>query len=156
MDLDVDDFILHTGNSGQGEGAVIIATDTNASGALTTSGAIILETSGIATGGPAYVKGHWMVRIIRDSAASVSTLDIQARNDGSNLTTSMQFTDPNGVSQGDIIPAAADEHVFTGMFWERHTGADTSDYEIFATAGANSRFSLVTAHLYVESIQYPT
>ncbi len=156
MDLDIDDFILHTGAKGAGEGAVIIATDTNSSGALTTSGGIILNSGALATGGPAYIKGFWMVRLLRTSAASLSSVTLRAREDGNNLDTAMAFSTPNRVDQGDVMPLINDEHVFTGMFWRRVTSADSSAYEIFAVAGDNSRFSFVRGHLYVESIQYPT
>jgi hypothetical protein len=156
VDAHMDDFILHTGASGQGQGAVTVGSDTNAGGAFTTGGAVILQATAVATGGPAYVKGWWMVTVRRTSAASVSGLSVQARQDGANLDNSMAFLTPNVIDQGDVIPSVNDEYTFTGMFWRRVTSSDTSDYEIFATADDNSRFDFVYGHLYVESIQYPT
>ena len=151
------DFILHTGAFGTGEGSVIIDTDTETGPtALTTAGNTILSVPSFNTGGPAYVEGFWMLTVERTSAASVSSLDMLPRDDGVNLSTRFAIADPNGVSQGDMIPAAADEHTFGGMFWLRHTASNTSTYSIFVVAGDNSRFQVNSGHLYVRSIQYPT
>jgi hypothetical protein len=156
--VDRDDYILHSGQNAQSTGAVVIATDIGTSAtALTTSGTNYL-TATITTGGPAYVKGLYSVRITRDSAASVSTLDILPRDDGTNIDAANQsWADPmNAVSDGDLIPTAGDEFLYTGSFWVRHTATNTSTYQIFCLAGDNSRFSADGGSLYVESIQYPT
>lgn len=155
--VDVGDWILHTGDKGTDRGAVIIATDTETGPtALTTAGNTILSVPSFNTGDAAYVEGFWMLEIERTSAASVSTLDILPRDDGVNLATWFRIDDPNGVSQGDMIPAATDQHVFGGMFWVRHTASNTSSYTIFVVAGDNSRFRVNDGHLYIRSIQYPT
>jgi hypothetical protein len=149
-----EDYILHTGTNGQGAGAVVIATDTGGSSALTTSGTIYL-TATVATGGPAYVEGFWMVEIARDSAASVSGVQITVREDGNNLSTVFSYGSGNtGIA--DTIAAASDQHQFGGMFWRRVTASDSSAYQIFIDADDNSRFTANRGHLYVRSIQYPT
>ncbi len=154
--MDAGDFILHSGSQAVGVGAVVIGTHTNDTTAaiLTTGGNFLSVTHG--TGGPAYVLGSWMVRIKRTSAASVSSVDIQAREDGNSLGGPFDITDPNGVSQGDIIPAVDDEHVFSGSFWRRVTVSDSSAYQVFIAVGDNSRFEFLRGNLFVHSIQYPT
>ena len=155
MDLDQDDFILHSGAKGTGEGAVVIVTDTvGGPTALTTTGSVVLSAS-VNTGGPAYVEGFWMVQIERTDATSVSSLSIIPREDGTNLSTWFRYDGTNtGIPV--IIPAVNDIHTFGGMFWRRVTATDTSAYQIFITAGDNSRFQIINGHLFCRSIQYPT
>jgi len=151
------DLILHTGDKGQGEGAVVIATATGASAtAVTTTGSVYMSAS-VATGGPAYVEGLWQVQVKRTSAASTSTFDILPRDDGTNLSPNrFAYSTPNPIGDGDIIPAANDEVAINGTFFVRHTATNTSAYQIFVSAGDNSRFELQGGFLYVRSIQYPT
>ncbi len=157
LSLQPNDFILHTGDKGTGAGAVVIGTDTGASPtAVTTGGSNYLSVS-ITTGGPAFVEGLWQVSVKRTSAASTSTLDVLPRDDGANLSPArFAYDTPNPIGDGDLIPAANDEMPIVGTFFVRHTATNTSAYQIFVSAGANSRFELQGGFLYVRSIQYPT
>ena len=150
------DFVLHTGDKGQGTGAVVIATDTGASAtAVTTTGSNYLSAS-VTTGGPAYVEGLWQVRVKRTSAASTSTLDVLPRDDGANLSTNrFAYATPNPIGDGDIIPAVNDEIAIAGTFFTRPTVDNTSAYQIFVSAGDNSRFELQGGFLFLRSTQYP-
>ena len=155
MAVERDDFILHTGTDAQGAGAVVIETTFDAGAtAATTSGLKFLGVT-ITTGGPAFVSGHWMVEMSRSSDASVSGVSIRMREDGNNMANEFAYgTNDTGIA--DIIPAVSDRHNFTGSFFRRVTATDTSEYEVFITAEANSRFTIEEGFLYVQSIQYPT
>ncbi len=154
--LDPDDFILHTGDKGQGVGAVqIFATAFGGTVGITTSGNIIVDQTAIATGGPAWVFGEWMMEIERTSAASESQVAIQVRDDGVSLGAAFSYGS-NNTGIHDLIPVLADVHTFTGSFWLNHAAANTSDYELFATADTNSRFQVNKAHMITRVIQYPT
>ncbi len=156
LEVERDDFILHTGTDAQGAGAVVIATDSSSSTtALTTAGITYLDVLAVVTGGPAYVKGFWMVDIERTSAASSSSVSIIPRQDGSNLGNAFNYGSDNVAIGDNILVAANDIHTFTGTFFRRVTATDTSDYELFLVAGDNSRFQALQGFMYVESIQYP-
>ena len=156
MRLSPNDFVLHTGDKGQGVGAVqIFATEFGGTVGITSSGNIIVDQTAIATGGPAWVFGEWMMTIERTSAASESQVAIQVRDDGVSLGLEFSFgSDNTGIH--DLIPVVADAHTFGGSFWVNHTSANTSDYELFTVADTSSRFRVNKAHMITRVIQYPT
>ncbi len=148
------DFVLHTGNYGQGVGAVIIDTDFATAGNLTTSGSLVLDVTAVITGGPAYVMGWWNLLIaVQTAATPTGTLTVIPRNDGSNLDTNFQVN-AHQLSRAGLV--AGENWWLSGSFYQRHTATDTSDYELFVVAETNSEWEVLKGSMFVQSIQYPT
>ncbi len=155
MQLAQGDFILHSGDKGQDQGAVVIGTDTATTGNLTTSGTKTMDITGIVTGGPAYVLGHWSLKVaVQTGATPAGTITILPRNDGTNIAPGEMSTTDYQLSR---VGLAADEDWWiSGSFFERHTSTDTSDYELFVVAETNSEWETIGGNMHVISIQYPT
>ena len=149
------DFVLHTGDKGTGQGAVIIGTDTAGSVAFSATGANYL-TAAITTGGPAYVEGFYMLTVKRTGAGTAEELSILPRDDGTNLSSVFWLSDATQTFIPEGLPDLNDEGTYTGSFWVRHTATNTSTYQIFISSDLNNRFEAVRGQLYVRSIQYPT
>ena len=152
------DFLLHTGAKGKQEGSVVIDTDeSGANTAITTTpGITYLDVTSFDTGGPAFVKGFWMVNIQRIDSSDLSSVAIIPREDGNALAGHFNYGTDNTAIGEVLLPTLNDIHTLTGTWFRRVTSSDTSDYELTISAGSNTRFRMLDGFMYVESIQYPT
>ena len=155
MQLAQGDFVLHTGLVGQAEGAVIIGADAAATGNLTTSGTKTCDVTAVATGGPAWVLGHWFLNIsVQTGATPTGHITILPRDDGVNINAGGMSLSEYQLSR---VGLAADENwTIQGSWYVRHTSADTSDYELFSVAETNSEWQVDGGFMTVQSFQYPT
>ena len=149
------DWVLHTGNTGQATGAVVIGTDTADAANLTTSGTIVLDVTGIITGGAAFVMGYWTIEVeVQTGATPAGTITILPRNDGTNIAAPDMSAGAHQLSRAGLV--AGEQWFLSGSFFQRHTSTDTSDYELFVVAETNSEWQIEGGHMHVISIQYPT
>ncbi len=148
------DFVLHTGDKGQGVGAVQVKTGIFSGPVnITTTGNIVVDITAVVTGNAAYVLGGWQAEVKRTDATA-SGLSIQPRNDAVALASHFSYGSANtGIA--DIVAAVDDTHTFGGTFFEQHTATDTSDYELFVSADDNNRFQVLRAQMHLLVIQYP-
>lgn len=155
LQLSVDDFILHTGDKSQNEGAVVIEDDSLGSTGLTTSGTGALAVT-ITTGGPAFVVGWFSIVFTRSAAGSAGDIvSAIPHDDGASIDVAFNLATTNDWADA-MIPSNGDISTYAGYFYKRVTSSDTSTWSVNLFASVNSVFTATASRLLVASIQYPT